>query len=307
MMQTNFSAPVPAAPKPLTLERLLATVDDLPALPEVAMKVSRMAEDPSASAQAIGRVISTDQALTARVLRLANSAFYGVSRRISTVQEAIVILGLRTVKSLTMAASVYPVLGREARGYALGKGELWRHSISCAIFAQTLARQMKPSGPQVGFVTPDEAFVAGLLHDIGKMVLSLHLNERFDEVRDYALSEKVSFLDAERKILGFDHAQAGAALAEKWNLPASLTDTIACHHDPMSAQPGHIGLACAAHIADAHCVMMGIGIGGDGLLSPLHPEAMRAVGITDDGQAVIEKFLNALKLAGPAFDFEKAL
>ena len=286
----STATPPPQSPKPLTTERLLQSVEDLPSLPDVALKVTRLVEDPNVNAVAIERVVSTDQALTARVLRLANSAFYGVSRRIGTVREAVVILGFRTIKTLTLAACLYPALTGELRGYGLGRGELWRHSIACAISAQALARQVGSTAPHVGPVSPDEAFVAGLLHDIGKMVLSIHLKEYLGQTRDRALAEGISFLAAERAILGVDHAQAGAAIAEKWNLPAALVDAIACHHDPLAAQHGNIGLACVAHVADALCLSLGIGVGGDGLLAALQSEA-----------------LDALRLAGPTFDFDKAL
>jgi hypothetical protein len=151
---------------------------DLPSLPEVAVKVSRLADDPNASAASIARVIATDQGLTARILRLANSALYGVARRVGTVQEAVVILGLGTIRNLTLAASIYPALGAAVPGYDLAKGELWRHSVAAALCAQELARRM-PRAPRPGAgaapsaaVSPDEAFVAGLLHDIGKTLLS---------------------------------------------------------------------------------------------------------------------------------------
>lgn len=285
----------------------MAAVEDLPALPDVAMKVIRLADDPNASALALGRVIGTDQGLTARVLRMANSAFYGVSRRIGTVQEGVVVLGMRTIKVLTLAASVYPVLSRPNNGYSLGRGELWRHSVACGLGAQVLAKHAKPAAPHIGSVTPDEAFVAGLLHDIGKMVIGSLLAGYFEQARALALAENMAFADAERALLGFDHAQAGAAIGEKWNLPAPLVDAIACHHHPLQAQHGNIGLACVAHVADALSLTLGIGVGGDGLLFALQPAALEALSLTtaqlDELAGVV---VEALREAGSSFDFEKA-
>ena len=297
----NVAAPM------LTLERLLHSVVDLPSLSEVAVRVARMADDPDVSADSVGRVVATDQALTARVLRMANSAYYGVARRVSTVPEAVMILGLRTIRTLTMAASIYPMVSRGLPGYALGRGDLWRHSIGAALCAQALARRARPTSHVIGPVVADEAFVAGLLHDIGKMALSIHLKDHLGTTRQKALADNVPFVVAERAVLGFDHAQAGAAMSEKWNLPASLVQAIAFHHDPLRASHGNVGLACVTHLADAMCLILGVGVGGDGLLSTLHMEAAEALGLADDLDEVTASCLDTLRLAGLAFDFEKAL
>ncbi|GIV20446.1 MAG: phosphohydrolase [Armatimonadota bacterium] len=239
------------------LQQLVQTIRDLPALPEVVVRVMRMAEDPRSDAQGIARVIATDQAMAARVLKLANSAFYGLPRRVSTLSEAVVILGFRTIKNLAIAASTFELLNREIAGYWLQRGELWRHSLACAIGAQLIARRVR-------LPVSEEAFVAGLLHDIGKVAIHLFVREQFDQIMERALQDRIPFVEAEQAVLGFNHAMAGGLIAEKWNLPPLLVSVIKYHHQPSSA-PEKEPMISVVHLADLLSITMGIGIGGDGL------------------------------------------
>lgn len=239
------------------LQQLVQTIRDLPALPEVVVRVMRLAEDPRSNAQSIARVIATDQAMAARVLKLANSAFYGLPRRVSTLSEAVVILGFRTIKNLAIAASTFELLNREIAGYWLQHGELWRHSLACAIGAQLIAQRVR-------LPVVEEAFVAGLLHDIGKVAINLFVREQFDQIMERALRDRIPFVEAEQAVLGFNHAIAGALIAEKWNLPPLLVSVIRYHHQP-SQMPDPETLVSVVHLADILSITLGIGIGGDGL------------------------------------------
>lgn len=253
------------------LLQLVQTVRDLPALPEVVVKVMRLAEDPRSDAQSIARVIATDQAMTARVLKLANSAFYGLPRRVSTLSEAVVILGFRTIKNLAIAASTFELLNREVAGYWLQRGELWRHSLACAIGAQLIARRVR-------LPVVEEAFVSGLLHDIGKVAINLFVREQFDQIMERALQDRIPFVEAEQAVLGFNHAIAGAMIAEKWNLPASLVSVIRYHHQPSSA-PDRDVMVSIVHLADLLSITLGIGIGSDGLYYTLEDGTLAMFGL----------------------------
>jgi putative nucleotidyltransferase with HDIG domain len=253
------------------LQQLVQTIRDLPALPEVVVRVMRMAEDPRSDTQSIARVIATDQAMAARVLKLANSAFYGLPRRVSTLSEAVVILGLRTIKNLAIAASTFELLNREVAGYWLQRGELWRHSLACAIGAQWIARKVR-------LPVIEEAFVAGLLHDIGKVAINLFVREQFDQIMERALQDRIPFVEAEQMVLGFNHAMAGGLIAEKWNLPPSLVSVIRYHHQPSSA-PDRLPMVSAVHLADILSITMGIGIGGDGLYYTLEEGTLAMFGL----------------------------
>jgi putative nucleotidyltransferase with HDIG domain len=253
----------------VTLESIVEAVNDLPALPHVVVKIMDLTEDPNATAQQINDVLNQDQAMTAKVLRLANSAYYGFPRRISTVTDATIFLGFKTVRSIVMAASVSDLLSREVQGYALASGELWRHSQCVAIAARLIAKTSK-------FYTVDVAYTAALLHDIGKVILNSTMKQAYHEVVAIVESQNLPFTEAEDQILGFNHAVVGAKIAEKWNLPPELVEAIAYHHNPEQSKINP-QLTSIVHVADAICLSMGMGIGIDGMLYPLSPEAMQVL------------------------------
>lgn len=267
----------------ISLEGIVQAVNDLPALPQVVLKVMELTEDPNSTAQDINNVLSQDQGMTARVLKLANSAFYGFPRRISTVTDAIVLLGFRTIRSIVLAASVNDILMQEMEGYALERGELWKHSQCSAMAARLIARRVKYSGLDV-------AYTAALLHDIGKVILNQYMQEAYQEVLDKVTADNIPFMQAEDIILGFNHGQVGAQVAEKWNLPLELVEAISLHHQPDLAQENQ-RLTAIVHIADAICVAMGIGVGLDGLLYPISPAAMQ---ILDLDQNDIDSIISEL-------------
>lgn len=258
----------------VSLETIVKAVNDLPALPSVVVKVMKLTEDPNSTAQDINNALIQDQAMTARVLKLANSAFYGFPRRIATVTDATVFLGFRTIKSIVMAASVSDILNAEMSGYALEHGELWKHSQCVAMAARHIARKAK-------YAQLDLAYTSGLLHDIGKVILNNAMKESYHEVVVKVSEGNVDFIEAENAVLGFNHALVGARVAEKWNLPPELVDTIAHHHNPEKAKVNKT-LTSIVHLADAVCVSMGIGIGIDGMLYTVSSEVLTSLKLDED-------------------------
>ena len=274
------------------LEGLIHQVRDLPALPAAVVRVMQLTDDPKAGMTDVARALASDQALAARVLKLANSAFYGSRRRISTVSEAVITLGMRTTRNLVMATSCQEMLERNVAGYALPPGALWRHSLACACAAQALAVRAR-------YRATEEAFVAGLLHDIGKVVLNTYLKDQFTHVFLRAAQGGITFAQAEREVLGFDHAEAGACLLERWSLPASLVAAVRWHHAPLES-PSPSLLPCLVHVADAVCLTLGVGLGLDGLAYTLHPEALAALDLTPaDFEQVASQICDTLAEAGP--------
>jgi putative nucleotidyltransferase with HDIG domain len=255
------------------MKQILDRVSDIPPLPHIVIEALNIIKDPKSTAVNLANVISQDQALTARVLRLSNAAYFGYARRIKTVTEAIVILGFGVVENILYAAALHAHLSKEVEGYELQKGALWEHSMSVAIGAKTLAKLIK-------YPKPEEPFTAGILHDIGKTIIGKFVQKEFQTINEL-VDEGKSFQEAEITVLGFDHAYLGGKVAEKWNLPPMLIEAIAHHHSPMDAKE-YVDIVCIVHIADAVALMSGQGIGADGLLYRLEPRAMEILNIKEE-------------------------
>ena len=275
------------------LDNLIRQVQDLPSLPIAVTRVMQLTNDPKAGLSDVAHALASDQGLAARVLKLANSAYYGSSRRIGTVSEAVVILGMRTTRNLTLATSCQDMLEREVQGYFLPRGALWRHSLACAAAAQNLARRAHFRGTE-------EAFVAGLLHDIGKVVMSAYLKAEFAQVLTRVAKGRLTFSDAEREVLGFDDAEVGARLLERWNLPSTLVTAVRYHHAPSQAPESP--LAALVHVADTICLTLGIGLGVDGMAYTLDPNALAMLHLTeDDFEQIASQTCDTLSEAGSIF------
>lgn len=241
----------------ITVEEILQKVNAIPAFPATVIKLIKMMDDPNVSVSSIKEVIRTDEGLTVKLLRVANSAFYRGRREIKTIEDAVIVLGLRTVKSMIFSVTVSPILSKELSGYDLGKEALWRQSQLSAMTAQTIAKKCK-------FKEVDLAYTAGLLKDVGKVVLDEYVKNNFNEVMKEVEEKNVAFIEAESDVLGFTHAEVGAKIAERWNLPPEIVEVIRYHHEPSKAELNP-KLAMICHLADDLIMMMGVNIGADGL------------------------------------------
>ncbi len=240
-----------------TLEELIATTSELSSLPSTTMQLMNLLDDETVEASRVLEVIEQDPSLTANLLKLANSAFYGLRRQVGSAREALVLLGNHTIVNLAFATSMGDVLRGPLAAYHLNRNDLWHHALGTALGATFLASQ---SGCQE---TREHAFTAGLVHDIGKLLLNRPLKAELDQ-----LPPEGSFaclLDAEMNILGFNHAEAGARLGEAWNFPPYLVNAIANHHRQPSAADDQIliGAVSAANLVTCH---LGWG-GGTGAIS----------------------------------------
>jgi putative nucleotidyltransferase with HDIG domain len=258
----------------LTAPEVAAAVAELPPMPSSIQEVISACDDQDMTVGQLSQVVLRDQSLTANILKLANSSFYGHARRVTTVTEAVVMLGFSAIKSLAISSHTARLLSGSLPGYGLQQGELWRHSISVAFTARRLA-------VEVQLAPVEEAFVAGLLLDIGKTILSSYMENAFDEVTRISQERRVPFHEVEAELLGFDHAELGAQIASAWSFPPDLEEAIRFHHSPSGAtiKPA---LAHCVHLADAACMMLGVGLGTDGLMYGMDPASLAVLDITPD-------------------------
>lgn len=253
------------------LETLVKQISSLPTLPSALLRVTDLLNNPRTSALKVARLILNDQGLTARVLRLVNSPFYGFPRRIATVTEAVMILGFSPLRNLLLAASAVDLLTAEESDH-FSPMALWNHSVGTAVAAGLIARHTRLGDRE-------EVFVAGLLHDVGKLVEFKFLREKFLEVVAVARAENIPVRVAEQRLLGFSHDQVGCLLADRWKLPVRLTESIACHHRPELAQTAKAE-AAIVHVADVLCGALGLGSAGDDAVPPLHDEVCDQLGLS---------------------------
>ena len=256
----------------MTPEQLVAQVRDLVSLPEVAMRVNSMIDDPNCSAPKIGRVIDQDAGLTARLLRMANSAFYGLAAQVETTARAISVIGSDRLRELVLATSAISTFNRIPNDL-VSMEDFWCHNIYCALAARYLAQLSHR-------VPPESVFVAGLLHDVGRLVIFTRLP---DQARDALWRSidgpgEVELQVAEREVLGFDHAEVGGALARSWKLPRSLGDPIEFHHQPDAAAEYPVETAIV-HIANSVAFMAEVDDPGPQSAPRIEPAALALVGL----------------------------
>ena len=197
------------------LQKIIAGIDDLPTLPRTVLKITELVNNPKSSVKDIARIITDDQVLTARLLKLVNSSFYGFPQRISTVNSAVVLLGFDAIRSLLLTTSVFDLFAGRNKKSKQDQEKFWDHSLGCAVGAKVIGNYLRHD-------KIEELFVAGLLHDIGKIVEMLYLPDEFAKVVATINKKNILMLTAEEQVLGYDHAEIGQLLAGKWNLPIKL-------------------------------------------------------------------------------------
>ena len=257
------------------IESIIENLDQLPSIPDVASKIINMVNDPDVSFKKIAEEISKDQSITTSILKLCNSAYFSKGKNIASIDRAIVILGLKEVKDAVIVAATKAILNRIIVGYDLLKGELWRHGLTVGMLAKKIAVQKKRKN------ISDIAFTGGIIHDIGKTVLALFVQSTFKEILELAQSSSIPFHAAEKEIMGFDHQEIGEKILEKWNFPEPLKAIVKYHHEPELAPEGLVFLVSIVHVANAICLMAGIGIGSDGLYHELKTSAINTIGLTN--------------------------
>ncbi|MEO7424240.1 MAG: HDOD domain-containing protein [Fibrobacteria bacterium] len=210
------------------LKALVQKITDLPTLPAMMATITRLMQDPRTSAEELGRAIATDPALVSKMLKLVNSAFYGFPGRISTITQAIVILGFSTIRNVVLTTSVLKAFGPNSNQNGFDVARFWEHSLLTGAIARSLAVER-----EANFI--EETFIAGLLHDMGRIVLSQKLTSEFEKVVLVKNKAGISQLQAEQSVLKLTHGDIGGWLARKWNLPIPYVDVMRFHHFPLES------------------------------------------------------------------------
>jgi putative nucleotidyltransferase with HDIG domain len=247
------------------LKKIIMDTKTLPTLPGVINKLNSLSENEKSSVQEMAKIVASDQVLSARILRLANSPSYGFYR-VSTISNAMILLGVNVVKSLALSSSIFEIMEKNSVG-------LWEHSLGVGVAANLIARKL--ALPEC-----EEIATAALLHDIGKVIISLKCSEAEISIRTIITEQEVYAREAERQVLDTDHAEIGAWLSKSWFLPDKLSEPIAFHHDVMLSENHRIKTS-VVHIADVLIKASGFGDSGDPYVPQIQQIAWDALKLND--------------------------
>jgi HD-like signal output (HDOD) protein len=227
-------------------QNMIKTIANLPTLPHIASRLMRIVNAPATSANTVAAVVAQDVSLSAKVLRLANSAFYGIPKSINTLNSAVVILGFKIIETMVLSLTVFDMFSADGGKPTLfDRRAFWRHSLRCGVISRLLAFRRRKN-----FVLdPEEAFCAGLLHDIGKIVMEQYMNADFHKALHHARMHDISGFEAEKVVLGYTHSDVASWLTGSWSLPDEIVQPMICHHEPDEAGD-HADAVMICHIAD---------------------------------------------------------
>lgn len=236
------------------LEKIRVFVDKMPSLSTTVSKVLEICSRPDTAANDLNKVISLDPVLTGQVLKLINSAYYSLMNKVTSLTRAIIMLGLNTVKNLALSTAIIRSVGQAKKSKVLPIKEFWAHSIGVGVLAKLLAAER-----DLPLAEREEYFVAGLLHDLGK----IPFGDEYTEVLARVMAAQEPLIVAERVVMSLDHEEIGLMIASKWKLNATITDAICHHHSPELAEPEHQGLVATVALADFYICLFDIGYAGN--------------------------------------------
>ena len=269
-------------------ERILSKLSSVAAIPTASAELVQLVQEPDAPNSKLAQAIEYDPSLTSNLLRLANSAYFGFPGAVSTVRDAIFLLGKNETFQLVVASVVGKMTQQPVRGYGHSPTELWDHLMGVAVVSRRLGEALHPK-------IPSYTFTAGLLHDIGKIVLGTFGDVDPEPIMERAEQEDIDLVSAERQILGIDHAEVGARLLESWNVPAYLAEVVRWHHEP-EKDPGQAIVSGLVHVADALCIEAGIGTNANGHVRWIAGEVLHKACLeTQISDEVIEQALEELE------------
>ncbi|MBW2605031.1 MAG: HDOD domain-containing protein [Deltaproteobacteria bacterium] len=257
----------------LDITSIMKKIDALKPIPQVAHKIMSIVEDPESSLPDLSKVIGYDSAVTANLLKIANSAYFGRPGKFDSIHQAIVYFGMDHVVDLVLLASAADNLKHEQTGYDLQKGDLWRYSVFSALIARELAQSK-------GIGKTHLIFTAALLKDIGKVILGQYVGDAFKEINTMVVEQYLTFREAEKLVIGIDHAELGGMVAKSWNFGSKMVEIIQNHHQPQKSSLSEIE-SSIVYLADTICMMMGVGGGLDGLAYRFQKEVVHRLEFTE--------------------------
>lgn len=268
-------------------KKILHHMKDLPPIPQTVFKAREIMADPKSDFKELAKLFETDQAIAAKILKIANSPYYGYSGKITSIQRASVILGHKTLVELLTMIGTAGLFGNRLTGYWLDSGALWKHSLAVAFGSKIIADKTEPA-------LSNDAFTSGLIHDVGKLILDSYIKERWEWFEKFMADGEHTFLDAEKEILELDHTEVASEVCKSWNIPEPLTVAIRYHHHP--SQSNGSKLAYIVHVADAIAMMTGLGMGIDGTYYQMDDTAMEFLNLQEeDLNDIMGKALNAVQ------------
>ena len=280
----------------MTIENLFKLIDSqgqLPTLPKVISRVLQLIRDPKTSASDIGKVISHDMALSTKILKIVNSAFYGFSKQISTVQQAVVIMGFNAIKSAVLGVSIINAIEtpKTKKNSYFNRKDFWEYAVGCGSAARVIAKKYAPS-------LAEEAFVAGILHDIGKIILDQFLHKKFIEIMEKSSIEKITFTQASEEILGFSDSKVAAFLLKRWNFPENLRRAVQFHQMPLKVGREDKLLVSILHLSIILTKALDLGNNGENLINKVSSDAWVTLKAKNDDleplmKEILKEFENA--------------
>ncbi|MBT4100594.1 MAG: HDOD domain-containing protein [Gemmatimonadetes bacterium] len=265
---------MPEAEMDAAIQQTLTEIIDLPTISPVCNRLENMLASADVTADAVADVIQLDPSIAARILKLANSAEFGLQRRIASVKEAVTMIGMKKVAAIVQAVGTFDAMGRVPQSPHFDRLLFWKHSIGTGAIAGVLA---KGCG-----LDANQALVAGVLHDVGKVIMDSFFPDLFREALEKADAEHIPFLSAETELLPITHETVGRYLVGSWGLPARLVDVVGAHHSLAPERDDHVRLVQLVHVADAACRRLGVGRAGDDDTSLPNPGALAGIGLTAD-------------------------
>ena len=262
-----------------TIQELIKQIKNLKPIPAVANQLLIVVDNPDSSMEDIANVIQYDPVMTANVLKTCNSAYFGLKNPAESIKDAVNMLGTDQVIELVLLKSGAKALCGSQKGYGLEPGDMWRYSVSSAVIAKQVAIKLS-------LKNKNTIFTSALVKDIGKIVLEKHVSRSSKKIQNLVENKNFSFREAEKKIFGIDHAELGAMIAKMWNFSPKMIKIIRHHHlsDETMIKDKEIA---AVYLADCICMMMGSGVGSDGLSYRFKAQAMKELGVSADDLAMI--------------------